>query len=121
MPYTVVNGSTVYPTQVSYQLITLTNDIVLSWPSSFVGGPIAAGFNDVDPDQAGREITLPDATLAATGTDVIFNNISIYTFNILKNDNTFLHTLNPGDIVDFKLYDVSTVAGLWRIIPFGGV
>lgn len=120
MPYTVVNGSTVYPTQVSYQLITLTNDIVLSWPSSFVGGPIAAGFNDVDPDQAGREITLPDATLAATGTDVIFNNISIYTFNILKNDNTFLHTLNPGDIVDFKLYDVSTAAGLWRIIPFGG-
>jgi hypothetical protein len=120
MPYTVVNGSTVYPTQVSYQLITLTDDIVLSWPSSFVGGPIAAGFNDVDPDQAGREITLPDATLAATGTDVIFNNISIYTFNILKNDNTFLHTLNPGDIVDFKLYDVSTAAGLWRIIPFGG-
>ena len=120
MPYTVVNGSTVYPTQVSYQLITLTDDIVLSWPSSFVGGPIAAGFNDVDPDQAGREITLPDATLAATGTDVIFNNISLYTFNILKNDNTFLHTLNPGDIVDFKLYDVSTAAGLWRIIPFGG-
>jgi hypothetical protein len=120
MPYTVVNGSTVYPTQVSYQLITLTDNIVLSWPSSFVGGPIAAGFNDVDPDQAGRTITLPDATLAATGTDVIFNNISIYTFNILKNDNTFLHTLNPGDIVDFKLYDPSTAAGLWRIIPFGG-
>jgi hypothetical protein len=120
MPYTVVNGSTVYPTQVSYQLITLTNNIVLSWPSSFAGGPIAAGFNDVDPDQAGWTITLPDATLAATGTDVIFNNISIYTFNILKNDNTLLYTLNPGDIIDFKLYDVSTAAGLWRIIPFGG-
>jgi len=120
MPYTVVNGSTVYPTQVSYQLITLTNNIVLSWPSSFAGGPIAAGFNDVDPDQVGWTITLPDATLAATGTDVIFNNISIYTFNILKNDNTFLYTLNPGDIIDFKVYDVSTAAGLWRIIPFGG-
>jgi len=120
MPYTVVNGSTVYPTQVSYRLITLTNNIVLSWPSSFAGGPIAAGFNDVDPDQVGWTITLPDATLAATGTDVIFNNISIYTFNILKNDNTFLYTLNPGDIIDFKVYDVSTAAGLWRIIPFGG-
>jgi len=120
MPYTVVNGSTVYPTQVSYQLITLTDNIVLSWPSSFVGGPIAAGFNDVNPDQAGWTITLPDATLAATGTDVIFNNISIYTFNILKNDNSFLYTLNPGDIIDFKLYNVSTAAGLWHIIPFGG-
>lgn len=120
MSYTVVNGSTVYPAQVSYQLITLTNNIVLSWPSSFAGGPIAAGFNDVNPDQAGWTITLPDATLASEGTDVIFNNISIYTFNILKNDNTFLHTLNPGDIIDFKLYDPSTAAGLWRIIPFGG-
>jgi len=120
MPYTVVNGSTVYPTQVSYQLITLTNNIVLSWPSSFIGGTVAAGFNEVDPDQDGWTIALPDATLSANGTDVIFNNISIYTFDILKNDNTFLYTLNPGDIIDFKLYDSSTSAGLWRIIPFGG-
>ncbi len=120
MPYTVVNGSTSYPSQVSYQLITLTNDIILSWPSSFIGGPIAAGFNDVDPDQDDWTITLPDATLASNGTDVIFNNISAFTFNILKNDNTLLHTLNPGDIVDFKLYNSSTAAGLWRIIPFGG-
>jgi len=120
MPYTIVNGSTSYPSQVSYQLITLTNDIVLSWPSSFAGGPIAAGFNEVNPDQAGWTITLPDATLASNGTDVIFNNISIYTFDILKNDATPLHTLNPGDIIDFKIYDNSTAAGLWRIIPFGG-
>ena len=120
MPYTVVNGSTVYPTQVSYQLITLTDDIVLSWPSSFVGSPIAAGYNDVNPDQDDWTITLPDATLAALGTDVIFSNISIYTFDIHTNDGTFLHTLNPGDIVDFKIYDASTAAGGWRIIPFGG-
>ena len=90
----------------------------MSWPSSFVGGPIAAGFNDVDPDQAGWTITLPDATLAATGTDVIINNISLYTFNILKNDNTFLYTLNPGDIIDFKVYDVSTAAG-WAVTNAG--
>ena len=120
MPYTIVNSSTSYPSQVSYQLITLTSNIVLSWPSSFAGGPIAAGFNEVNPDQAGRTITLPDATLASNGTDVIFNNISIYTFDILQNDSTFLYTLNPGDIIDFKLYDSSTVAGLWRIIPFVG-
>lgn len=120
MPYTIINSSTSYPAQVSYQLITLTSNIVLSWPSSFAGGPIAAGFNEVDPDQAGRTIALPDATLASNGTDVIFNNISIYTFDILQNDSTFLYTLNPGDIIDFKLYDSSTVAGLWRIIPFGG-
>ena len=47
MPYTIVTGSTVYPTQVSYQLITLTNNIVLSWPSSFIGGTVAAGTGAV--------------------------------------------------------------------------
>ena len=120
MPYTVVSSSTSYPAQVSYQLINLTANIVLSWPFSFVGGPIAAGFNDVMPDMAGRTITLPDATLASQGTDVIFNNISIYTFDILKNDSTLLLSVVPGQIVDFKLYDSTTAAGLWRIIPFGG-
>ena len=120
MAYTLVNGSTVYPAQVSYQLITLTNNIVLSWPSSFGGGPIAAGFNDVHPDRVGLTITLPDATLASTGTDIIFNNIYNYTFDVLTNDSTPLLTVEPGQIVDFKLYDSSTTAGLWRIIPFGG-
>jgi hypothetical protein len=120
MAYTLVNGSTVYPAQVSYQLINLTGNIVLSWPSSFGGGPIAAGFNDINPDQAGWTITLPDARLASNGTDVIFNNVSIYTFNILKNDSTFLFAVTPGQIIDFKLYESFTAAGSWRIIPFGG-
>ena len=49
MAYTVLTGTTVYPAQVSYQKIILTENITLSWPSSFATSTIAAGFNDVAP------------------------------------------------------------------------
>jgi hypothetical protein len=123
MAYTLLTGTTVYPAQVSYQLINLTGDITLSWPSSFTSSVVAAGYNDVSPDTdtpTKHIITLPDATLGAIGSDTIFSNVSVYEFDIHTNDGVFLHTVNPGEIVDFKLYDTSTNAGLWRIIPFGG-
>lgn len=122
MAYTLLTGTTVYPAQVSYQLINLTGDITLSWPSSFTSSVVAAGYNDVSPDTDTPKhiITLPDATLGAIGSDTIFSNVSVYEFDIHTNDGVFLHTVNPGEIVDFKLYDTSTNAGLWRIIPFGG-
>lgn len=120
MAYTVLNGTTVYPAQVSYQKIILTANITLSWPSSFATSIVAAGFNDVEPDQSGWTITLPDATLASLGNDIIFNNISSYDFTIKKNDGNDPYTVPAGQIVDFKLYDNSTSAGGWRIIPFLG-
>ncbi len=123
MAYTLLTGTTVYPAQVSYQLINLTGDITLSWPSSFTSSVVAAGYNDVSPDTdtpTKHIITLPDATLGAIGSDTIFSNVSVYEFDIHTNDGVFLHTVNPGEIVDFKLYNNSTNAGLWRIIPFGG-
>ena len=86
MSYTEVTSNTVYPAKVSYQLIDLTSSIVMTWPSSFSSSIIAAGFNYISPDQDNWTITLPDATLASEGVDVIFNNISIYTFDILDNE-----------------------------------
>jgi hypothetical protein len=120
MAYTVLNGTTVYPAQVSYQKITLTGNITLSWPSSFATSVVAAGFNDVEPNQDGWSINLPDATLASPGTDVIFNNITNFEFVINDNTGEELLLIEPGFIVDFKLYDNTTTGGGWRIIPFMG-
>lgn len=120
MAYTLLTGTTVYPAQVSYQLINLTGDITLFWPSSFTSSVVAAGYNEVTTTQNGYIITLPDATLASQGVDIIFNNISAYNFIVHKSDGTPLYTVNAGVIVDLKLYDNSTSAGGWRIIPFLG-
>lgn len=121
MPYTLQSGSPVYPAQVSYQLISLTSNIVVVWPFSFESGPIIARINDVSPSAGGFSITLPDATLASVGQDIIFNNVSAYSFTILAHDGvTTLATITAGQILYFYLYDSSTSNGLWRIIPFGG-
>lgn len=120
MAYTLLTGTTVYPAQVSYQLINLTANITLSWPSSFATSIVAAGYNEITTSQNGYIITLPDATLASAGVDVIFSNLSNYNFIVNKNDGTLLFIVNSGVIVDFKLYDNSTSAGGWRIIPFLG-
>ena len=51
---------------------------------------------------------------------MIFSNLSSYNFIVNKNDGTTLYTINSGVIVDLKLYDNSTAAGGWRMIPFLG-
>lgn len=120
MAYTLVTANSVYPAQQSYQQITLTGNIVLNWPSSFGGGIPAVRWSDVSTAANGYTITLPDATLASEGTEIIFNNLSIYTFNILKNDGTLLLTVAAGQVVDFLLNNSSTSNGIWDIIPYGG-
>lgn len=120
MPYTILTGNTSYPAQYPYQLINLTANITLVWPTSFGTGIAAAGYNEITTAQDGYIITLPDATLASKGVDVIFSNLSAYDVIVHKNDGTLLYTVEAGVIVDLKLYDNSTAAGGWRIIPFLG-
>ena len=50
------------------------------WPASFGTSIAAAGYNEVTPTNDGFTITLPDATLASKGVDVIFSNVSIYEY-----------------------------------------
>ncbi len=120
MSYTLINGTIVYPAQVPSQTITLTADIILSWPNSPSTSTIAAGFNKVIPNANDWTIALPDATLATIGVDIIFYNNSSFSFLVSNNIGTTLAVLNPGDMVDFKLDNSSTVAGQWLILPFLG-
>ena len=72
--------------QNSYQLLNLTANIVLSWPSSFGSGSVVCDINDVNTNAGGRTITMPNATLVPNGTSAIFNNISGNSYTILAND-----------------------------------
>ena len=98
--------------QNSYQLITLTANIVLSWPSSFGSGPVVCDINDVNTAQNGYTITMPNATLVPNGTSAIFNNISGYSFTILASDGvTTITSVATGVIYNLYLYNNSTTNG----------
>ena len=106
--------------QNSYQLITLITDIELTWPFSFEGGITVADINDISPDQDSWTIALPNATLASPGQTIIFNNISVYSFDIIANDLiTPIITVNAGEVMELYLYNTGTANGLWRVIPYG--
>ena len=124
MGYILQSGSPVFPAQVSYQLITLNSNIVVTWPFSFASGTIIATINNVAPTANGFTITLPDATLASTGQCIYFNNVSGYSFTVLANDGTtVLQTITTGQFYFFYLDDNTTSPasnGLWSITSFGG-
>jgi len=107
--------------QNSYQTINLTGDLTLSWPFSFTGGPTIADINNVNASPGPFKITLPDATLAQPGQNILFNNISANSFQIVANDGTTLITnVAAGSIYYLYLSNVSTPNGTWVPIPFGG-
>lgn len=107
--------------QSSYQLINLTSDLTLTWPSSFTGGPVVLDINDVNANNNGWKITLPDATLVPPGQNFIFNNVSGFAFQIIgANLLTLLADVASGDIIEMYLIDNSTPNGTWRVVPFGG-
>lgn len=107
--------------QNSYQLITLTGDIVLSWPTSFPNGPVVADINNVTTAANGFTITFPNSTAVPNGTTAVFNNISGYSFTILASDGvTDIATVTTGQIVNIYLNNNSTANGVWNVIPYGG-
>lgn len=107
----------------SYQLITLTSNISLSWAYPFTGGIVVADINDVNASSDGYTLTLPPANLVPTGTTLLFNNTGFSDFTLL--DNTGLpitgSLMVPGEIIQIYLTSsTSTILSPWTVIPFGG-
>ncbi len=107
--------------QSSYQSITLTSNITLSWPFSFQEGQVMYDINNVNASPGNFKITLPDATLATAGQNILFNNISANAFQIMKHDGTTsVTTVSAGEVYYLYLSDITTANGVWVPIPFGG-
>ncbi len=69
----------------------------------------------------GWTITLPDATLASPGQNILFNNVSTNPFQIMNNDGlTSVATILAGQSYYLYLSDTTTTNGIWSPIPFGG-
>ncbi len=111
--------------QSTYQKFTLVEDLTLTWPSGFNGGPILLDINDVEVIETidTLKIILPAANLVSAGQTFIFNNITDdISFNLVANDGTtMVSVMESGDAFQFYLIDASTANGVWRkITPLGG-
>ena len=118
----VFGGTTIYPSEVSYQAYTVTSStspINLQWPLESNTANIAARILDVTATSAGLQMSMPDATLASDGETILFNNIGTYAFTVVDYNKTTLVNVQPGTAWQIYLYDNTTQAGAWRSFQFG--
>lgn len=117
-------GSTIQPSQVSYQAIALSANITLSWPAdSFdsVADPVFARLTDVTPDSGGHSITLPDAREVSVGYDGFFSNLGANPFTLRDNAGGTIATVAAGEVRYIYLQSNTTAAGTWRSFNMGAL
>lgn len=120
MAYTdVFGGSTVQPSDVEFSALTLTADTQTFWPSYAVTGQVLARIMKVSASAAALAITLPDATLAGIGQDVLFDNAGSETFYVLDYTGAVVATIAAGQVKYLYLSTAATPAGDWRVTLFG--
>lgn len=116
----VFGGSTVQPSDVQFSSVTLSASIPTYWPDFAVGSTqVLARIMQVSASAGSLTVTLPAATLAGTGQDVLFDNIGLNTFTVMDFAGGVVATVDPGDVKYFYLADTSTDAGNWRVTIFG--
>jgi hypothetical protein len=117
-------GSTIQPSQVSYQAIALSANIVLSWPedsSDASTDPIFARLTDVTPSGGGFSIQLPDARRVSSGYDGFFSNLGASSYTIRNAAGNTIATVAAGEVRYIYLQSNATLAGTWRSFNMGSL
>lgn len=112
-------GSTVQPSDVGFRSVTLSASITTVWPPYATADDECARIMKVSASAPALTITLPDATLASAGHDVLFDNSGANTFTVLDSAGNSVATLTAGQVKYFYLSDNTTAAGTWRVTLFG--
>lgn len=113
-------GKTQRPSQVSFRAVALTSNLTLVWPlNAPPSSEVVADIMDVTPDAPGHVITLPSATEAGVGNNILFRNLGADSFDIVNNTGGAVATVPSGGAYFIYLRNNSTVAGLWGVIFYG--
>jgi hypothetical protein len=116
----VFGGSNIYPSDVSYEAVTLTADQTYFWPvESAPGQNLIASIVDVTPSAGPFAIILPDATQASTGQTILFNNVGANAFVVKDADGVQVLSAAAGTTWQIYLTDNTTEAGTWRAFQYG--
>ena len=120
MTYTdVFGGNTIYPSDVSYRSITLSEDLSLSWPLETSSEETTARIMDVTASAINLRIILPVASAVSNGQTLLINNVGADTFTVHDNTGTQLISLSAGRVWQIYLMDNTTDAGTWRVFQYG--
>ena len=115
----VFGGNTIYPSDVSYLALSLTDDIFMQWPlETATGNNIVARIIDVTPTGA-YSIFMPDAMQTGAGQVTQFLNLGPYTITIKNANGSTLLSIDAGLTFTLYLTDNTTTYGAWESFQAG--
>ena len=113
-------GNVIQPTDVSYASVALTQSIQLYWPQyANDTQQTTARIMEFTANNTGYAVTLPDATQASVGQDILIRNTGTYPIFFQRFDGTGSFTVNGGQVFYTYIVDDSTQAGVWALLQFG--
>lgn len=116
----VFGGATIYPSEISYSSLTLTEDVILSWPQeTSANADLATRIIDIQAATSAYFIFLPEADKTATGQTILFNNIGTATIIVKNSAGTQVVSIAAGTLWQIYLTDNSTAAGTWSALQYG--
>ena len=116
----VFGGANIYPSEISYSAISLTSDVVLSWPEeTSTNTNLATRIINVSASAAGYSIYLPDAMKSGVGNTILFNNTGAYTFTVKNASGTQVVTVDSSELWQIYLTNNTTANGTWSVLQYG--
>lgn len=116
----VFGGANIYPSEISYSSISLSANVVLSWPEeTSANDNLATKIIDVVASAAGLSINMPAANKTGVGNTILFNNRGAETFTVRNSTGVQIVTVAAGTLWQVYLSDNSTAAGVWRSLQYG--
>ena len=117
-PYT---GSTISPSQVGYESLTISANTTLQWPINGNNSTVVANIIEVTATTTNLRLILPAATQVSTGQSFLIKNVgNTNTFTVYKSDGTTsIISISSGISYYIYLTDNTTTNGTWATIQFG--
>jgi hypothetical protein len=116
----VFGGANIYPAEISYSAIELTEDVVLSWPEeTSTSQNLATRIIDVVADPGDFSIFTPDAQKAGVGETILFNNKGAETFIVKDALGVQIVSIESGTVWQIYLTDNTTEGGTWDSLQYG--
>ena len=113
-------GTAIQPTDVSFAAVTLAANLQLYWPAYVnAGQQVAARIMEFTATTTGLAVSLPDATQASDGQDILIRNTGANAFTVNRFGGTGSFSVAPGQSYYTYITNNTTQAGTWAVLQFG--
>ena len=115
-----LTGQTINPSQVGYELLTISVDTALEWPIN--GNPTAnvvASIIQVAAATANLKLLMPSAQQVSVGESILVQNVGAEAFTVTDISGNTIISVASGVAQYIFLTDNSTDNGTWSTVTFG--